>query len=248
MNSLKKIVSIIPSRYGSGRFEGKPLANILGKPMIWWVYQQVIKVKEFESIYVATDDDRIADVCNKYKMNVIMTSIEHKTGTDRVCEAAKQIDADLYVVVMGDEPLILPEDIRLLINNLKKDELYDAGMLAKKYENPVDVINPSTIKLVINNKNELIYMSRLPIPFPKASIDYSYYKNIGVYAYTKEALNFFRETPMGKIEIIEDMEMLRMIENHKIIKVVEVDSDSFSVDTKKDLLRIIKIMESRKNE
>ena len=242
----RKIVGIIPARYGSGRFAGKPLADINGKPMIWWVYQQAIKVKNIDDVYVATDDERIMKLCSDNNMNVIMTSTKHKTGTDRVCEAAESIDADLYIVIMGDEPLILSKDIETLVSEMSINDNYNAGMLAKKYNNPVDVMNPTTIKLAINDNEELIYMSRAAIPFPKASLDYHYYKNIGVYAFTKESLNFYRNTKIGRLEAIEDMEMLRMLENHKIVKVVKIESDSFSVDTPKDLERIKIIMKNRK--
>lgn len=241
-----KAVGVIPARYGSGRYEGKPLADINGKPMIWHVYGQAVKASELEAVYVATDDERIENVCKEYGMNVVMTAVSHPTGTDRVCEVAKKVDADIYTVVMGDEPLILPEDINAITVKMKNNPGYDAGMLAKKYTNPVDVVNPTTIKLALNNDNELIYMSRVAIPFPKARIDYDYYKNIGVYVFTKSALQFFEKTPMGRLESIEDMEMLRMLENHKMVTVLEINSDSFSVDTPKDLERIKSIMLNRK--
>lgn len=241
-----KIVGVIPARYGSGRFEGKPLADICGKPMVWWVYQQAIKVKELNEVYVATDDERIEKICKNLQMNVIMTSNTHPTGTDRVCEVSSKIEADLYVVIMGDEPLILSKDISKIVNTMKNNN-YDAGMLAKKFTNPVDVINSTTIKLGINKNFELIYMSRCPIPFPKACLNYFYYKNIGVYVFTKKTLDFYKNTEMGILEKIEDMEMLRMLENHKLVKVVEIESDSFSVDTPKDLNRVIEIIKSRIN-
>ena len=211
-----KIVGVIPARYASSRFPGKPLADINGKPMVWWVYQQAIKVKELDEVYVATESEEIVKVCKQYNMNVILTTDNPKCGTDRAAEVAKKVDADLYVVIMGDEPLILSEDINAIVCKMKNNNCYDAGLLAKKYTNPVDIVNPTTIKLALNNKNELIYMSRMAIPFPKARIDFEYYKNIGVYVFTKEALMFFENTPMGRLESIEDMEMLRMLENHKI--------------------------------
>ena len=110
-----KIIGVIPSRYQSSRFPGKPLAEICGKPMIYWVYQQVMKVKEFDEVYVATDDSRIEEACKKYDMNVIMTSDKHQTGTDRLGEVAEKIEADFYVNIQGDEPMIEPETIQKVI-------------------------------------------------------------------------------------------------------------------------------------
>jgi len=235
-----KIIGVIPARYKSSRFEGKPLADICGKPMIWWVYQQAKKVKRFEEVVVATDDKKIEDVCKKYDINVIMTRDDHPSGTDRVAEVAEKMDSELYVVVMGDEPLIDYKIIDKLIDTMTKSKDAFAGMLCTKFKNGVDVVNNSTIKLALNDNNELIYMSRSPIPFPKARIDYEYHKNVGVYAFTKEALTFFKNTKRGRLESIEDMEMMRMLENHKLVKVELVKTDSMSVDTHKDLERIIK--------
>lgn len=241
-----KIVGIIPARYHSSRFEGKPLANIHGKPMVWWVYNEAKKEKKFDNVYIATDDKRIEEVCNQYDLNVIMTSKRHKTGTDRVVEAAKKIpDYDIYVVVMGDEPAIQVKDINKIVNKMEKSPEADAAMLVTKFKNGVDVINPSTIKLAINNQDELIYMSRQPIPFPKGKLNYDFYKNVGVYAFSKKGLNFFEKTAPGCLENIEEMEMLRMLENHKIVKTVYVDTDAMSVDTPKDLDRIKLLLKKR---
>ncbi len=240
-----KIVGIIPSRYESSRFIGKPLADISGKPMIWWVYNHGKQITELSDIFVATDDKRISDVCDKYDINYIMTSKEHKNGTDRAIEVSKKIDADLYLVLMGDEPLIDPKDVSLLLKDLIKNKKYDAGMLATKFKNCVDVVNTTTIKLAINDKDELIYMSRSPIPFPKEDLNFEYYKNMGAYVYTKECLNLFEKVGMGNLEKIEGLEMIRLLENHQLIKIVKVESDSMSVDSPKDLTRIIDIMDKR---
>lgn len=238
-----KTVGIIPARYHSSRFEGKPLANIYGKPMIWWVYNEAKKEKKFDNLYVATDDKRIEEVCHQYDLNVIMTSKKHKTGTDRVVEAAKKIpEYDLYVIVMGDEPAIQVKDIHKIVTKMEKSPDADAAMLVTKFKNGVDVVNPSTIKLAINNQDELIYMSRQPIPFPKGKLNYSFYKNVGVYAFSKNGLSFFEKTAPGYLENIEEMEMLRMLENHKIVKTVYVNTDAMSVDTPKDLDRIKAIL------
>lgn len=237
-----KIVGVIPARYASSRFPGKPLADICGKPMVWWVYQQAKKVPELSEVYVATDDERIEAVCKQYNMNVIMTSKDHPTGTDRVAEVAEKIEADYYVVCMGDEPLVSVSDISLMCQNILSGKVHDAALLTLKFKNPVDVINPTTIKLALNKNSELIFMSRLPLPYPKANLDFDYYKNIGIYAYNKDTLNFFKTAEVGSLEKIEDMELLRLLENHKIIDTFEVDSTSYSVDTQKDLERVRSII------
>ncbi len=232
-----KIIGVIPARYKSSRFPGKPLADICGKPMIWWVYQQVLKSEVLDEIYVATEDERIKAVCEKENINVVMTSDRHPTGTDRAAEVAEKTNGDIYVVVMGDEPLISPENVKTVVDIIKTS-VCDAGMLCTKFKNGVDLINNSTIKLAINSRNELIYMSRLPIPYPKSNLNYNHYKNVGVYAFTRESLELFNKTPRGYLENIEDIEMFRMLENHKVVKVKEVEKQSISVDTYKDLERI----------
>lgn len=233
------INAVIPARQESSRFPSKPLADICGKPMVWWVYQQAKKVDRFDNIIVATDCEEILNKCIELDMNAVLTRADHPSGTDRVTEVSEKIDGDLYVVVMGDEPLIDYNNINKMIDTMVALENPFAGMLTTKFKNGVDVVNDSTIKLALNDKNELIFMSRATIPYPKARVDYNYMKNVGVYAFTKKALNFFKNTKRGNLESIEDMEMMRFLENHKIVNVCEIESDSMSVDTPKDLKRIV---------
>jgi 3-deoxy-manno-octulosonate cytidylyltransferase (CMP-KDO synthetase) len=242
-----KVVAVIPARYKSSRFEGKPLQEICGKPMVWWVYQEAKKVKSFERVIVATEDQRIVDACNELGMEVMMTADTHPTGTDRVAEVAQKVDADLYVIIMGDEPLISAEDEQALVDSISGVADADAIMLTEKFKNPVDVVNTTTIKLAINNNKELVFMSRMPIPYPKAALGYSYYKNIGCYALRKEALDFFLKTKPGCIEEAEEIELLRLLENRKKVLTVLVDSESMAVDTPKDLERIRKVIAEREN-
>ena len=140
-------------------------------------------LKDLDELIVATDDERIIDVCNNYGIKSIMTSPNHETGTDRVVEVSEKIEGDLYIVIMGDEPLIKPEDVQKLIDSASNNAC-DAYMLTTKFISPVDVVNTTTIKLAINDADEVIFMSRLPIPFPKAAIGYDHYKNMGAYAFT----------------------------------------------------------------
>ena len=225
-----KIIAVIPSRYKSTRFPGKPLADICGKPMIWWVYNQALKVKQFDEIYVATDDERIKEACDKNNMNVIMTNKEHPTGTDRVGEKEEKIKADLYVNIQGDEPLIEPETIEKAILPFYDDEKLLLTNLMTKIKNPVDVVNCTIPKVITNKDGYGVYLTRSTAPYPKGRINYDYYKQVCVYGFKPESLKFFceygKKYGKAKIEAIEDIEILRFIENAYRIKFIEVETDS----------------------
>lgn len=236
-----KIVAVIPARYNSSRFPGKPLADICGKPMVQWVYEEAEKTGRFEKVIVATESKIIVDKCRELGMEVMMTSDEHPTGTDRVAEVARKVDADVYVIIMGDEPLIKAEDEIRLIDSIDDIDA-DAFMLMEKFKEPVDVANMTTIKLAVNDEGYLIFMSRSIIPYPKESIGYPIYKNVGCYAFKKDVLEFFLKTKPGNIERAEGIELLRLLENHKKIMTVEIKSESMAVDTKKDLERICDVV------
>lgn len=233
-----KCLGVIPARFKSSRFEGKPLADIHGKPMIWWVYNQAKKVKELEDVYVATDDTRIEEVCKKLGMNVMMTSNSHKTGTDRVGEVARKIRADLYVNIQGDEPLIEPETIVKAIKPFYKDNTLKVSNLMTAIKDPIEVVNFTVPKVITNEQNIGIYLTRSASPYPKSSLDYKYYKQVCVYGFKPEALEFFCSTERGKIEKIEDIEILRFIENGIKVQFIEVDSETIAVDTPQDLLKV----------
>lgn len=242
-----KIVGVIPARYKSSRFEGKPLADICGKPMIWWVYQQVIKTSSIDEVIIATDDDRIVNVCKRLNMNVILTSVNNQTSTERIYEVSKQVEGDLYICINGDEPLIDPKIIEKIIPTQYenyKNECYVSNLMTPIYS-PVEVIDTTNIKVVTDMFNNALYMSRNPIPSPKSTIEYSFYKHLGVLIYNKCALKFFANTSKGKNEIIEDINELRFIENGVKLKMVEVEAHSLSVDTPKDLEYVRKIIKEK---
>lgn len=244
-----KIIGVIPARYKSSRFPGKPLADICGKPMIWWVYNQCTKVKEFDMVYVATDDERIERACKENHINVIMTSDAHMTGTDRIGEVAEKIPADLYVNIQGDEPLIEPDNIRKAIEPFYQDETLLVSNLMTKITNPVDVVNFTVPKVITNRENVGIYLTRSTAPYPKGSIEYEYYKQVCVYGFKPEALKFYCEYGKNygkaRIEEIEDIEILRFIENGYRVQYVEVDSDTVAVDTQNDLKKVNEIVFER---
>ncbi|GIP55875.1 3-deoxy-manno-octulosonate cytidylyltransferase [Paenibacillus vini] len=232
------IIGVIPSRYSSSRLPGKPLADICGRPMVWWVYQRAKMVKRLKDVYVATDDVRIAEVCDQYGIKHIMTSQSHSNGTERVAEVAEIIEADIYVTIQGDEPLLEPSDIEAVIDTILSEDNIPCATLKTEYKNPVDVVNGTTPKVVCDVNEDILLFSRAPIPYPKASLDYKYYKPIGVYAFKREVLKYYSSLERGRIERIEDIELLRLVENGVKIRVGEVRSDTVAVDTEKDLERV----------
>ena len=230
-----RIVAVIPARYKSSRFEGKPLADIHGKPMIWWVYQQTKKVKQLDEVYVATDDERIEAVCNDFGINVIMTSKNHPTGTDRICEVSSKMKADIIINVQGDEPMIEPETIVKAINPLVERSDLLVSNLMTKINNPVDLINITVPKVITNKEGVGLYLTRSASPYPKGSLDVKYYKQVCVYGFRPEALEFFANAERGTIEKVEDIEILRFIENGYKVQFIEVNSETIAVDTPLDL-------------
>lgn len=240
-----KIIAVIPARYQSSRFEGKPLAEICGKLMIERVYLQAKKVAEFDEVYVATDDKRIYDACIKRNVNCVMTSSEHRTGTDRIGEVARKIPADLYVNIQGDEPLIEPDTIRKAIIPFIENPETDIQVtnLMTEIHDPVDLINFTVPKVIAAEDGRGVFLTRAAAPFPKGNIDAHYYKQVCVYGFTPEALEFYctygKEHGKAKIEAIEDIEILRFIENGYRVQYYEVDSQTIAVDTPNDLKRVI---------
>lgn len=241
-----KIIGVIPARYASSRFPGKPLADICGKPMIWWVYNQCKKVSDFDEVYIATDDQRIADAADKYGMKCVLTSDKHKTGTDRIGEVAEKIPADLYVNIQGDEPMIEPETIRAAITPFYSNPDLQITNLMTKIHNPVDVVNFTVPKVIVNKDNIGVYLTRSTAPYPKGSIDYSYYKQVCVYGFKPDTLKFYcdygKKYGKARVEAIEDIEILRFIENGYKVQYVEVDSCTVAVDTQNDLERVRKLV------
>lgn len=239
-----RVIGVIPARYQSSRMPGKPLADICGKPMIWWVYQQAVQCDRLADVVVATDDERIAEVCHKYKMNVIMTSKKHDTPTSRLYEVATKIDSDLYLLIMGDEPLVNAASFSLVIPAKIEAEYY-VGALTNILTNPSEVIDFSNQKVVSNSKREALFISRSPIPYPKGLLELYYEKVTGVQIFSKKALEFFNRTPKSILEKAEENDLMRFIENGIPVKMTISDYKTISVDTTKDLKSVIEILEKK---
>ena len=238
-----KVVGIIPARYGSTRLPGKPLKDILGHPMIWWVYQRVCNVDKLDEVYVATDDERIKKVCEENNIPVVMTASTHKAAAHRLQEVSENIEADFYVQLNGDEPLINTEAIAASIPDVIPQDIEFGTNIITKMTDPAQVMDSSNIKMVFDNNYNALYMSRTPIPYPFKAIDYCYYKHVGIIGYNKKMLDFYKETQPGTLETIEGIDTLRFLDYGKQLKLVAVDNcHSLSVDTEKDLEMVIKML------
>ena len=244
-----KIIGVIPARYQSSRFPGKPLADICGKPMIWWVYQQCLKVEDFDEVYVATDDDKIFSTCEALGVKVVMTADTHRTGTDRIGEVARKIPADLIVNIQGDEPLLEPSTIKAAIEPFYHNPDLQISNLMTKITDPIDVVNCTVPKVITNKDGIGVYLTRATAPYPKGSLDYAYYKQVCVYGFKPEALQFYCDYGMtygkAKVETVEDIGIRRFIENGYKVQYIEVDSETVAVDTPNDLAKVRAIVAAK---
>ncbi|WP_456110617.1 3-deoxy-manno-octulosonate cytidylyltransferase [Roseburia inulinivorans] len=241
----KKVVTVIPARYQSSRFPGKPLAKILGKPMIQWVYERVSKVEAINEVYVATDSQEIFDVVTNFGGTAILTG-ECKCGTDRVYEAIKNINADIVLNIQGDEPLIKKEMIESIIAEFSDPDV-NMVTLKKKITNVNDVNKANVVKVISDIHNDAIYFSRCPIPFDRDGNEGAeYYKHIGIYGYTKNFLNTFVNLKRSNLECMENLEQLRAIENGYKIRVVETQYESVGVDLPEHIALVEEAMKKEK--
>ncbi|MGG7178115.1 3-deoxy-manno-octulosonate cytidylyltransferase [Clostridium paraputrificum] len=235
---MKRIACIIPARYASSRFPGKPLANILGKPMIQWVYEKVLSVEEIERVIVATDDDRIYKCVTNFDGEAIMTK-NHNCGTNRIAEVVLNLEEhyDVVLNIQGDEPMIRVEMIKDLIRAFDDNETYMAT-LKKEIFSDEEINNPNIAKVITDINNNAVYFSRSRIPYNRDGKEINYYKHIGVYGYTPEFLEVITNIQQSNLEIAEQLEQLRVIENGYKIKVVETKYESIGVDLPSDIHKV----------
>jgi 3-deoxy-manno-octulosonate cytidylyltransferase (CMP-KDO synthetase) len=252
-----KIAAVIPARYGSTRFEGKPLADILGKPMIQHVYEGVSQSKLIDEIIVATDDQRILEVVQRFGGRAVMTSPDHTTGSDRVAEVARKLKPEIIVNVQGDEPLIKSSTIDKAIRPLLTDKTISISTLMTRIDEVKDWLNPHIVKVVVDQKNFALYFSRSPIPFPrdlhlerlesnpfgtKRPLPKRVFKHIGVYVYPRNFLLKFSKMKPTPLEKLEKLEQLRALENGYRIKLTAVDYEPICVDTPDDLEKVVEFL------
>ena len=233
------VLGVIPARYKSTRFEGKPLIEIDGIAMLQRTFMQAEKCNLLNDVIVATDDCRIYDFCTKRSIPVHMTSEGCLTGTDRVAEISREFSYDFYINIQGDEPVIDPTAISQIINEyIKYNDKYIIYNLYKIIDNPLEVNSNTIIKVIVNRQDELMYMSRLPIPFSNGSNVSIYKQQIPVYGFTKAALEIFSGQEKTINERFEDIELLRFIDLGYKVKMSETKASSISVDVPSDIKKV----------
>ena len=242
-----KVIIVIPARYSSSRFPGKPLVKLLGKPMMIWVAELSSKAVGKENVYIATDDNQIQKTVIEMGYNVVMTSENCLTGTDRLAEVANKIEADIYINVQGDEPLVDPKDIQKVIDLKKKypNEIINGYTMMEKDEDPKSLTKP---KIIFTEDKRMVYISRQPLPGFKDQKYNSkvYYKQVCIYAFNREELLTFGSFGRkSKLEESEDIEIIRFLEWGKTIRLVETQSGSLAVDEPKDVEKVEKILKNK---
>ena len=233
-----KAVAIIPARMGSSRFPGKPLANILGLPMIEHVRRRVAMSKILSEVYVATCDQEIHDAVTQLGGTAIMTSSSHQRASDRTAEAAEALDAELIVMVQGDEPMTYPDMIDLALRPMLQDSKIICTNLMKRITEHSDYLNPNTIKVVVNNESDALYMSRSPIPHLADVSNLSttpMYKQVCIIPFTRAGLKLYTELSPTQLEITESVDMNRFMEHGYNVRMIESEYDSHAVDNLEDL-------------
>ncbi|HUY86503.1 MAG TPA: 3-deoxy-manno-octulosonate cytidylyltransferase [Acidimicrobiales bacterium] len=246
-----RIVGVIPARYMSSRLEGKPLKDILGKPMIQHVFERVRMSKRLTDVIVATDDERVRKSVEGFGGKVVMTSAQHNSGTDRVAEAVANLDVDIVVNIQGDEPMVDPTLIDECISPFSSKNHVQIATVIQRLSDESTYSDPAVVKVVRDLSGRALYFSRSLIPFPRARIsEFAVYEHIGIYAYTKDCLLRFSKLAPATLEMIEQLEQLRALEHGIPIHVVETlrHFESVSVDTAADLEKVRQIMAASQKE
>src|SRR5579885_2916955 len=236
------VLAVIPARYSSTRFPGKPLTSIAGKPMIERVWERARSASLVSKVVVATDDERIANAVKSFGAEAVMTRADHRSGTERVAEVAvAQPEAEIVINVQGDMPLIEPAAIDAAIEAVSADEEVRVGTLAVPITSPTDIMDPNVVKTVLDFDGNALYFSGAPIPWVRDrqdSVHANFLKHLGLYVFRREALLEFATFPQGDLERIEQLEQLRWLENGYRIRVAITVSEAVGVDTPEDVERV----------
>lgn len=245
------IWAVIPARYAAARFPGKPLVSLAGKTMIQRVWERVRQATRIAKVVIATDDERILSAVKAFGGEAILTRPNHPSGTSRIAEVAASSNADIYINVQGDEPLIAPEAVDALAECIASDDSIALATLAVALKNPADIMDPNICKVVLDFNGDALYFSRAPIPWVRDSagkVHAQHWKHLGLYAYRRAALLEYETLPPGELERLEQLEQLRWLENGYKIRVAETSHDSVSVDVPEDVPRVEKLICERSIE
>ncbi|NQD58029.1 3-deoxy-manno-octulosonate cytidylyltransferase [Pseudomonas sp. CM25] len=240
-SSEQRVAIVIPARYGSTRLPGKPLADIAGKPMVQHVYERARQVANAQVVVVATDDERVAQAVRAFGGECVMTSPDHPSGTDRLAEVMSQVDADIYINLQGDEPLVRPADIEALAAGMLADASVNVGTLCHSID-AHEASNPNTVKVVLATNGNALYFSRSPIPYPRDAEVVTYLKHVGVYAYRRGVLAEYAGLPQPMMEHAEKLEQLRLMAAGYTIRAYVVEPTGPGVDTPECLEQVRAIM------
>jgi 3-deoxy-manno-octulosonate cytidylyltransferase (CMP-KDO synthetase) len=240
------VLAVIPARYASTRFPGKPLISIAGKPMIERVWERARRASLVSAVVVATDDERIAKAVKAFGGEAVLTRADHRSGTERVAEvAASHRDAEIVLNVQGDMPLIEPPAIDAAIEAVSEDDDVRLGTLATPITNPADIMDTNVVKTVLDFDGNALYFSRAPIPWVRdrgGPVHAKHLKHLGLYVFRREALLEFATFPQGDLERIEQLEQLRWLENGYRIRVAETEYKTVEVDTPDDVKRVEQLL------
>jgi 3-deoxy-manno-octulosonate cytidylyltransferase (CMP-KDO synthetase) len=239
----RKILGVIPARFGSTRFPGKVLALLSSKTVLQHVYERACQSRYLSGTIIATDDERVYRAARSFGAPVRMTRPDHLSGTDRVAEVASAEEADVVVNIQGDEPLIDPAAIDAAILPVVHDRDVVMATLKKKIEDPREIADPNVVKVVVNHAGDAIYFSRCPIPYAREQSGV-WFKHIGLYVYRRDFLLGYSRLPVGPLERAERLEQLRALENGFPLRVIETDYESLGVDTPEDLERVSRLFEA----
>ncbi len=234
------VIGVIPARYSSVRFEGKILADLLGKPLIQHVWENASRAKTLGDLIVACDDERIYKTVTDFGGKAVMTAKEHTSGTERIAEIVADLDVKVVINIQGDEPLVHPTMIDDVAYYLLNDTNVVMSTLMKRIEHEEEITDANVVKVVVDKKGNALYFSRCPIPFVREEEPGMrvHYKHIGLYGYKKDFLFTYKNLPPSKLEKLEKLEQLRVLENGYPIKVIETKFDTIGVDTRDDLEKV----------
>ena len=246
VSSSQKTLAIIPARYSSTRFPGKPLVDIAGKPMIQHVWERVRQTPSIDQILVATDDDRILNTVRNFGGEGVLTSTKHETGTDRIVEVVQEISCGLVLNIQGDEPTVLPADLDRLIKQTKNRKGTKVATLIYNITDKTQLNDPNIVKVTVNVNNIALYFSRSLIPYPRSSQSSicKIWRHLGVYLFQRKFLLEYSQWPRSNLEKSEQLEQLRILENGESILCVEAENETVSVDVPEDLVYVENLLKS----